>query len=160
MGSRPVVPGILTTRTASPPKAGMRFPKRLSHKKSPILQEVLTLVEANFPKHFGDLLPFHFAVTRQQAIKELDQFIDEILPHFGAYQDAMVKGEPYLYHSLLSSYLNAGLLLPLEICRKAEEAYRAGRVPLNAAEGFIRQILGWREYVRGLYWVHMPATRR
>jgi deoxyribodipyrimidine photolyase-related protein len=68
----------------------------------------------------------------------------------------MVRNEPYLFHSLLSSYLNAGLLLPLEICRMAETSYRQGRAPLNAVEGFIRQILGWREYVRGLYWLHMP----
>jgi deoxyribodipyrimidine photolyase-related protein len=72
------------------------------------------------------------------------------------YQDAMVAGEPYLYHSLISSYLNAGLLLPLEICKAAEAAYRAGKAPLNSVEGFIRQILGWREYVRGIYWMHMP----
>jgi deoxyribodipyrimidine photolyase-related protein len=67
-----------------------------------------------------------------------------------------VAGEPYLYHSLISSYLNAGLLLPLEICQKAEAAYRAGKAPLNAVEGFIRQILGWREYIRGIYWHFMP----
>jgi deoxyribodipyrimidine photolyase-related protein len=139
-----------------PPKSGLQFPRRLSHRKSAILTDVLALVEAKFPDHFGDLLPFHFAVTRDQALKELHQFIDEILPSFGDYQDAMVRNEPYLFHSLLSSYLNAGLLLPLEICRMAETSYRQGRAPLNAVEGFIRQILGWREYVRGLYWLHMP----
>ena len=114
------------------------------------------MVKARFSHHFGVLEPFYYAVTRQQAMQELDHFIDQVLPHFGDYQDAMVAGEPYLYHSLLSSYLNAGLLLPLEICQKAEGAYRAGHVPLNAAEGFIRQILGWREYIRGVYWHLMP----
>ncbi|MBK8816893.1 MAG: cryptochrome/photolyase family protein [Methylococcaceae bacterium] len=139
-----------------PPLRGMASPKRLSHKKSPITLEVLKLVRERFHDHFGALEPFHFAVTQSQALKELQHFIDEILPQFGEYQDAMVAGEPYLYHSLISSYLNAGLLLPLEVCSLAETAYRSGKAPLNAAEGFIRQILGWREYVRGIYWLHMP----
>ena len=140
-----------------PPAKGMVSPPRISHKKSAILTEVLALVGNRFSGHFGTLEPFHFAVTRAQALVELDDFIARILPHFGDYQDAMVKGEAFLNHSLLSSYLNAGLLLPLEICRKAEAAYRSNQVPLNAAEGFIRQILGWREYVRGIYWLNMPA---
>jgi deoxyribodipyrimidine photolyase-related protein len=101
-------------------------------------------------------LPFHFAVTRQEALMELRQFTDELLPHFGDYQDAMLSGEPYMYHSLISAYLNAGLLEPLEICRMAEHAFHAGKAPLNAVEGFIRQIMGWREYVRGIYWLNMP----
>jgi deoxyribodipyrimidine photolyase-related protein len=144
-----------------PPKAGMRSPKRISHPKSSITHEVIALVNSRFSDHFGSLEPFHFAVTRAQARIELTHFIDELLPNFGDYQDAMVAGEPYLYHSLISSYLNAGLLLPLEICTQAEAAYRAGNAPLNAVEGFIRQILGWREYIRGIYWHHMPeyATR-
>jgi deoxyribodipyrimidine photolyase-related protein len=121
-----------------------------------ILNEVLELVTKQFPDHFGTLQPFHYAVTREQAIVELDDFIERILPYFGAYQDAMVKGEPYLNHSLLSSYINAGLLLPLEVCQKAEAMYRKNKAPLNAVEGFIRQILGWREYVRGIYWLKMP----
>lgn len=140
-----------------PPKRGMHSPSRIRHPKSPILTEVLALVKNRFPKHFGKLEPFHYAVTRAQAELELNDFIENVLPHFGDYQDAMVAGEPYLYHSLLSSYLNAGLLLPLEICRKAEAAYRAGKAPLNAVEGFIRQILGWREFIRGIYWLHMPS---
>ena len=139
-----------------PPKAGMASPPRMAHKKSAITKEVLALVKDRFSHHFGVLEPFHYAVTRAQALLELDHFIRRLLPEFGDYQDAMVAGEPYLYHSLISSYLNAGLLLPLEICQKAEAAYRAGNVPLNAAEGFIRQILGWREYIRGIYWHFMP----
>ncbi|MFY8100645.1 MAG: cryptochrome/photolyase family protein, partial [Allorhizobium sp.] len=105
----------------------------------------------------GSLDSFHFAVTATQAEMELQQFIDEILPDFGDYQDAMVKGEPYLYHSLISSYINAGLLLPIDVIRRAEVAWFEGRAPLNAVEGFIRQILGWREYVRGIYWTEMPG---
>ena len=140
-----------------PPKSGMTIPKRLTHKKSKITEEVLKLVEKRFAHHFGTLTPLHYAVTRPQALLELEHFIDKVLPYFGDYQDAMMLGEPYLYHSLISSYLNAGLLLPLEICQKAENAYHTNQAPLNAVEGFIRQILGWREYVRGIYWHHMPA---
>jgi len=139
-----------------PPAKGLVSPPRISHPPSAILQEVLALVGTRFSAHFGTLEPFHFAVTRAQALVELDDFIARILPHFGDYQDAMVQGEAFLNHSLLSSYINAGLLLPLEICGKAEAAYRNNSVPLNAAEGFIRQILGWREYVRGIYWLMMP----
>ena len=134
----------------------MRIPKRISHIKSPIINEVLKLVQDKFPDHFGTLEPFHYAVTRNQALIELNHFINELLPDFGNYQDAMVAGEPYLYHSLISSYLNAGLLLPLEICKAVEAAYFAGKAPLNSVEGFIRQVLGWREYIRGIYWLYMP----
>ncbi|MBY0428619.1 MAG: cryptochrome/photolyase family protein [Alphaproteobacteria bacterium] len=140
----------------SPPIHGLNIPKRISHKKSEITIDVLSLVAKKFDNHFGDLEPFHFAVTRTQALIELEHFIKTVLPNFGDYQDAMVMGEPYLYHSLLSAYLNAGLLLPLEVCQAAQAAFHNGKVPLNAAEGFIRQILGWREYVRGIYWLHMP----
>jgi deoxyribodipyrimidine photolyase-related protein len=142
-----------------PPKDGLKSHKRISHKKSEILKEVLALTKENFASHFGDLEPFHFAVTRSQALIELDQFIEEILPKFGDFQDAMVKGEAYLNHSLLSSYINVGLILPLEICKKAEKAFFDGKAPLNSVEGFIRQILGWREYVRGIYWSFMPEYK-
>jgi len=138
------------------PKAAMAFPKRLSHHKSAITEDVLAIVSKRFSNHFGRLEPFHYAVNRDQALAELDHFIKEILPSFGDYQDAMLSREPFLYHSLLSSYLNAGLLLPLEICQRAEAAYRSGKAPLNSVEGFIRQILGWREYIRGIYWQFMP----
>jgi deoxyribodipyrimidine photolyase-related protein len=140
-----------------PPAKGMRSPQRLSHRKDTLTQEVLALVKREFSHHFGELEPFHFAVTREQALAEATHFIDQLLPQFGDYQDAMVMGEAYLYHSLLSCYLNAGLLLPLELCQMAETAYRQARAPLNAVEGFIRQIAGWREYVRGIYWRHMPG---
>ncbi|WP_200945184.1 MULTISPECIES: cryptochrome/photolyase family protein [unclassified Rhizobium] len=139
-----------------PPVAGLKGPKRLSHRKDDTTKAVLGLVGDRFSAHLGNLLPFHFAVTADQAEAELQQFFDEILPNFGDYQDAMVKGEPYLYHSMISAYLNAGLLLPLDAIRRAEAAWYEGRAPLNAVEGFIRQILGWREYVRGIYWTEMP----
>jgi len=130
---------------------------------------VLDLVEQRFPRNFGRLDDFAFAVTRQQALEALDGFIAEALPKFGDFQDAMLVGEPWLYHAALSPYLNIGLLKPREVCERAEAAYRAGAAPLNAVEGFIRQILGWREYVRGIYWTAGPdyahsnalaATRR
>ncbi len=120
-------------------------------------QEVLALVEERFGHHFGDLTPFWFAVTRADAEAAFAFFMKHALPHFGDYQDAMLKGEPFLYHSVISHYLNCGLLEPLTLCRQVEAAYHSGTVPLNAAEGFIRQIIGWREYVRGIYWLKMPG---
>lgn len=139
-----------------PLKKTVTFPDRLSFEPDEILQDVLNLVEKNFSHHIGDLTTFHWAINRAQALKCLDHFIKKILPHFGEYQDAMKLGEAYLFHSVLAPYINVGLLLPLEVCQKAESAYKAGVVPLNSAEGFIRQILGWREYVRGIYWLEMP----
>ncbi|MDR7030198.1 cryptochrome/photolyase family protein [Rhizobium rosettiformans] len=139
-----------------PPAEGLKGPRRISHRKDDITTDVLALVEERFAENMGSLDSFHYAVTSDQAEMELQQFIDEILPNFGDYQDAMVKGEPYLYHSLISSYVNAGLLLPIDVIRRAEAAWFEGLAPLNAVEGFIRQILGWREYVRGIYWTEMP----
>ncbi len=139
-----------------PPKAGLTIPPPSSYEPDAITAEVLLLVEARCSDHFGQLAGFDFAVTRDQAVAVLDRFIAERLPQFGSYQDAMIEGEPWMYHSHISPYLNAGLLNPMEIIRAAEAAYHAGAAPLNAVEGFIRQILGWREFVRGLYWLKMP----
>ena len=122
-----------------------------------ITQDVLALVAARFDNHFGDLDPFWYAVTREGAQAAFTAFVKNALPHFGEYQDAMLTGEPFLYHSLIAQYLNCGLLDALEICQEVEAAYRAGHVPLNAAEGYIRQVIGWREYVRGIYWLKMPG---
>ena len=139
-----------------PPLKGLKSPGRLRHPRSEILKGVLALIEERFSHHFGDLEPFYYALTHAQAKAELDDFIQNCLPFFGDYQDAMVTDEPYLFHSLLSSYLNAGLLTPREIVEAAQKAYHTHHAPINAVEGFIRQILGWREYVRGLYWLKMP----
>lgn len=125
-----------------------------------ITREVLALVRERFADHFGDLEPFRWAVTREGALAALDRFIAERLPSYGDYQDAMKTGAPFLFHSLLSPYLNCGLLTPREVCVAAERAWKAGAAPLNAVEGFIRQILGWREYVRGIYWLRMPEYAR
>lgn len=118
---------------------------------------VIEMVEKKFPDHFGKSTPFHFAVTRKQALTALKKFIDDRLIKFGDYQDAMLENESWMFHSHIGLYLNAGLLLPLECIQAAEAAYHEKVAPLNAAEGFIRQILGWREYVRGFYWLNMPG---
>jgi len=125
-----------------------------------ITTQVLRLVETHFASHFGDLTPFWFGVTSQAAQNALQHFIEAALPFFGDYQDAMLEGEKFLYHAVISPYLNIGLLDPLETCQQVEKAYYDGRVPLNAAEGFIRQIIGWREYIRGIYWLKMPFYDR
>ncbi len=139
-----------------PAKADLFMPQPMHFQKNRITQEVVALVKDRFAAHFGDADPFWFAVTRADAEAALEHFLDVGLAKFGDYQDAMVLGERFLYHSLVSIYINCGLLDPLAVCRKVEAAYRAGRAPLNAAEGFIRQIIGWREYVRGIYWLKMP----
>lgn len=131
-------------------------PRRKTFCEDKITEEVIALVKDRFADHFGELDDIGFAVTREGAEAALDHFIEDILPGFGAYQDAMAIGEPWLWHSLLSVYLNCGLLDPMDLCRRAEATWKAGNAPLNAVEGFIRQILGWREYVRGLYWLKMP----
>lgn len=123
-------------------------------------QEVLDLVAARFGHHFGTLDGFDFAVTVEDAWDALEHFVAHALPGFGDYQDAMRAGAPLLYHSRIGLYLNAGLLAPEAVCGRVEQVWREGHVPLNAAEGFIRQILGWREYVRGIYWLKMPGYAR
>lgn len=139
-----------------PAKDDMFMPKPVQFEPDETTQEVLRLVEDKFADHFGDLEPFWFAVTHKQATEVLDYFLEAVLPSFGDYQDAMLTGQKFLYHSLLSPYINCGLLDPLEVCKRVEAEYEKGRVPLNATEGFIRQIIGWREYVRGIYWLKMP----
>ena len=132
-------------------------PPRFLPPADAVTQAVIALVAERFPDHFGDIEPWVFATTRAGAEAARDHFIGEILPGFGDWQDAMAKGEPWMWHSLLSVYLNCGLLDPLDVCRRAEIEWREGRAPLNAVEGFIRQIIGWREYVRGIYWLKMPG---
>ena len=139
-----------------PPAKGLAYPPPPRFAPDAITQQVLALVDARFPTHFGDLHPFALPVTRAQALKCLADFIEQRLPRFGDYQDAMVTGEDGLFHSQLSALINCGLLGPLEVCHVAEAAFHAGQAPLNAVEGFIRQIIGWREYVRGIHWIAGP----
>ncbi len=139
-----------------PPKGGLNIPKTYIGHTDEITDEVLELVGREFDEHFGDLEPFFFAVNADQARYALRKFIEERLMNFGDFQDAMLQGEPWMYHSHISFYINCGLLTPRECIEAAEIAYHKGQAPINAVEGFIRQILGWREYVRGLYWLKMP----
>ncbi|MFM1887372.1 MAG: hypothetical protein RL026_2529 [Pseudomonadota bacterium] len=127
-------------------------PPRLRFAPDAVTADVLALVARRFGHHFGTLDGFGWGVTRADALAALAQFIADCLPRFGDYQDAMRRGDPWLFHGIISPYLNAGLLVAREVCEAALAAWRAGHAPLNAVEGFIRQILGWREYVRGLYW--------
>jgi deoxyribodipyrimidine photolyase-related protein len=124
-----------------------------------ITQEVLELVAERHPHHFGTLEDFRYAVTREQALQLLDEFIEERLADFGPYEDAMAAGEPTLFHTTLSLYLNNGLLLPWEICERALQAYEDDKAPINSVEGLVRQILGWREFVRIYYEALMPEVR-
>jgi deoxyribodipyrimidine photolyase-related protein len=151
-----------------PPAKGMDYPAMPRFAPDDVTDEVLGLVGQRFGNHFGDLRPFGWAVTREQALECLGDFVAHRLPHFGDFQDAMVAGEDGMFHSQLSALINCGLLGPMEVCRAAEDAWKAGDAPLNAVEGFVRQIIGWREYVRGIHWIagrdyaarnHLGATR-
>ncbi|URI08188.1 cryptochrome/photolyase family protein [Aquincola tertiaricarbonis] len=133
------------------------LPQRALFEPDAITREVLDLVRTRFAEHPGSLDSFAWPVTREQALQALQTFVAERLPLFGRYEDAMWPGEPWLYHSQLSAALNLKLLNPFEVVHAAEAAYHAGHAPLASVEGFIRQILGWREYVRGIYWTQMPG---
>lgn len=121
-----------------------------------LTRKVLTEVEQRFSNHPGKLETFDWPVTREDALETLQAFVTDRLPMFGTYQDAMWLGETWLFHSRLAAALNLHLLDPREVIDAAITAYREGKAPLAATEGFVRQILGWREFVRGLYWLKMP----
>lgn len=139
-----------------PPAKGLVYPAPPQFEPDETTEAVLALVETRFGDHFGDLRPFARAVTREQALVCLADFVEKRLARFGDYQDAMVAGEDGMFHSQLSALINCGLLGPMEVCEAAEAAWTAGAAPLNAVEGFIRQIIGWREYVRGIHWIAGP----
>ena len=141
----------------TPGNQGLWIPGSPGFEPDEVTTEVIVLVAEKFGDHFGDLEPFLFAVTRSDALIVLETFIRDRLPAFGDYQDAMLQGQPQMYHAQISFYLNCGLLGPLEVVRAAEHAYHSKHAPLNAVEGFIRQIVGWREYIRGVYWLKMPG---
>ncbi len=135
---------------------GLRVPPRKFEPDS-ITRGVIALVNDTFHAHPGTLDDFDWPVTAAEASLALEDFIARRLADFGRYQDAMWEGEPWLFHSRLSAALNLKLLDPREVIEAAERAWRDGAAPLESTEGFIRQILGWREYVRGIYWLHMPG---
>jgi deoxyribodipyrimidine photolyase-related protein len=141
-------------------RQGWRGKEQVPARPEPVIddatREVLAMVKREFPDHPGDLDQFYLGVTTAQAEAHLQWFVQCALPRFGQYQDALAEESPWLFHSLVSMYLNIGLLEPLQVCRRVEQAWRDGDCDLAAAEGFIRQVLGWREYVRGMYWWSMP----
>jgi deoxyribodipyrimidine photolyase-related protein len=132
------------------------IPQRPAVIPDQITAQVIELVNSEFPDNPGDLGQFYLAVTAQEARSHFHWFLEHGLPRFGTYQDSLAEESPWLFHSLISMYLNIGLLDPLEVCQQVEHAWRQGQCELSAAEGFIRQVLGWREYVRGIYWLAMP----
>jgi deoxyribodipyrimidine photolyase-related protein len=138
-------PGWMPAPAAFPPDA--------------VTRAVIDAVERELPGNPGGCDAFDWPVTRAQALTALDDFVTNRLALFGRWQDAMWRGEPWLYHSRIAAALNLKLLSPREVCDAAERAWRDGRAPLDAVEGFVRQVLGWREYVRGIYWREMPAYR-
>ncbi|MDT0507688.1 cryptochrome/photolyase family protein [Novosphingobium sp. MMS21-SN21R] len=139
------------------PEKGLSPPPIPPFGPDAITRAVIAMVEHRFEGHFGSLDNFAWPVTRADAEIARDVFLKDRLPLFGKYQDAMVAGEDFLFHAALSPALNIGLLDPLDLCRRAEDEWREGRAPLEAVEGFIRQIIGWREYIRGMYWLDMPG---
>jgi len=132
-------------------------PPRAKFEPDATTREVIALVDNRFAQHPGRLDSFAWPVTRAQALQSLQAFVRERLPLFGRYQDAMWPGDPWLYHAHLSAALNLKLLNPREVVAAAVAAHREGHAPLASVEGFVRQILGWREYVRGVYWTQMPG---
>jgi deoxyribodipyrimidine photolyase-related protein len=138
-----------------PPK-GLRAPDRVSIAPNAVTRETMVETASRFPDNFGALERFGYATNADEAELVLADFLAKSLPLFGDFQDFMRKGEPVMWHGRISAAMNLGLLDPLEVCRRAEAEWRAGRAPLNAVEGFVRQILGWREYVRGIYWLKGP----
>ena len=135
------------------PKNIGTIPEPLTHKPDKITQSLIEKLKDKFSNHFGDIEPFWFAVTKDQAQKSLGDFVDNRLNLFGPYEDAMAQDEKFLFHSVLSMYLNIGLLDPKDVIQKVLEK---NSIPIESIEGFVRQILGWREYVRGVYWHYMP----
>lgn len=131
-------------------------PSPARFKPDSITREVMELVEKKFGSHPGKLDTFAWPTTSKDAKSALEDFLKKGLAEFGKYQDAMWIGEPFLNHSLLSPSLNLRLLSPREVIEAVEKEYREGRAPIESVEGFIRQVIGWREYVRGVYWRYMP----
>ncbi|GGD01084.1 cryptochrome/photolyase family protein [Halopseudomonas salina] len=136
--------------------ADVRIPVQPHFPRDKITCEVEALVAEHFADHYGVLEYFDYPVTAKEAESLWDAFLEQGMPRFGDFQDAMADHEPFLFHARIAAAMNIGLLDPRRVCLDVQAAYQAGDIPLNAAEGFIRQIIGWREYVRGIYWLLMP----
>ncbi|MEB3309616.1 MAG: cryptochrome/photolyase family protein [Snowella sp.] len=134
-----------------PPKSSLKTPVALGFEPDEITQSVIDEIKRQDFPCYGEIEPFRWGVTRSDALLALEYFITQCLPLFGTYQDAMITGEKTLWHSLISPYLNLGLLNPQEVIEAAQKAYLDSNLELNSVEGFIRQVLGWREYMNGLY---------
>ena len=130
---------------------GTEIPELPSFKLSKHHSEIVELIEKNFNSHPGSIQNIWFPVKRKDAIKQLNQFLKQRFSNFGIYEDAMVEGQNFLFHSCLSVNMNIGLLTPKEVVKKALKYGEKESVPLNSLEGFIRQIIGWREFIRGIY---------
>jgi deoxyribodipyrimidine photolyase-related protein len=135
------------------------IPQRHMFEPNPLTRQVMGEMKARFPDNFGTMDAFNFPTNPEEGEAALHHFITRHLPEFGDWQDFMKTGEPWMWHAHISAGMNLGLIDPLDACRRAEAEYRAGRAALNAVEGFVRQILGWREYVRGVYWLKGPDYR-
>jgi deoxyribodipyrimidine photolyase-related protein len=142
-----------------PPKGEHAWPVPLTTPLDDIDRTVLAELNDRATNMWGALPDGTWATSRVEALRRLDHAIEVVLPGFGPYEDAMLSTSWHLAHTLLSPYLNLGLLHPREVCDRAEAAYRSGAVPIASAEGFVRQVIGWREYVWGVYWLRMPGYR-
>lgn len=138
------------------PRQGLFIPAPLRFPPDAITAGVMQEVAA-LPQGVGRVDGFDLAVTRKEAQKAFEDFLHRRLPNFGPYEDAMSRSSAVLFHSMLSPYMNIGLLDPLDMARRAEQAYYDGHAPLASVEGFIRQIIGWREYIYWQYWRQMPG---
>lgn len=132
------------------------IPDRKLIKTDELTIGVMVEVDKIFNKSFGDFENFNWATTHKEAWNQMLEFFDTYFKNYGSFQDAMKSNEPFMFHSLLSAYLNSGLLDPMDCIEEAECRYRNNKAPLNSVEGFIRQIIGWREFIRGIYWSNMP----
>ncbi|MGE0310253.1 MAG: cryptochrome/photolyase family protein [Lautropia sp.] len=144
-------------RSAYPRQGPGPIPPPAGFAPDALTRQVIDEVRARFGSHPGSLDAFRWPVTREQALEALSVFVASRLPHFGEHQDAMWSATPFGWHSLLSTSLNLHLLDPREVIAAAEDAYRRADAPLASVEGFIRQVLGWREFIRGVYWRDMPG---
>jgi deoxyribodipyrimidine photolyase-related protein len=142
-----------------PLKTSKKLPEPAMFEPDEVTREVIDLVEQRFADAPGSARPFRWPVSRRQALRALRDFVEQRLAKFGGYQDALVTDEPWVYHARISPLLNCKLLNPREVVDAVLEAYEAGDAPLNSVEGFVRQIIGWREFIRGVYWHEGPDYR-